>query len=459
MDEHCSVTINKSIKDPKCSMTFGETYISKQIIEKAVNELKRDFDKEYGGFGKIPKYPTPHSLCLLLKYYNRTSKKDILKIIEKTLLNMYKGGFFDHVGLGFFRYSTDKSWLVPSFQKTLQDNALLAIVYAGAYEITRKELYKEIAEKIIIYVLRDMTNADGVFYSADGEKNVCEVASLGGINTDFYTWSIDEIEKILGKENGQFYCKYYNITNKGNVNEKSIPNLINTDLSKIESNRDLKKKLNSLNSKLYLYRQERELPKKNYKISTFKNGLMIASLAYVGAVLNNTGYINEASDAANSAIKGLFREDGRLLEVYEEGKRESLARVDDYAAFIWGLIEMYESTCNNEYLNMALSVNKDMIRYFWCEREAKFLLVGNDETECRKENNSEYNDRIYVGNSIAALNMTRLIRMTNDKELQCKFKNQLEAFENKLMKNPNYYTFFTIALIDMMKSVKNIAVT
>jgi len=198
--------------------------------------------------------------------------------VEKTLTSMYKGGIFDHIGFGFSRYSTDSKWLVPHFEKMLYDNALLAIAYIEAYQVTKNILYKEIADKIFKYILRDMRNSAGGFFSA-------EDADSEGVEGKFYSWSLKELQTLLGEEEAGIYSKYFDITPGGNFEGQNIPNLININIEEIENNSILKNNLDRMNHKLYVHREKRIHPFKDDKILTSWNGLMIAALAYGGRVL------------------------------------------------------------------------------------------------------------------------------------------------------------------------------
>jgi len=191
---------------------------------------------------------------------------------------MYKGGIFDHIGFGFSRYSTDSKWLVPHFEKMLYDNALLAIAYIEAYQVTKNILYKEIADKIFKYILRDMRNSAGGFFSA-------EDADSEGVEGKFYSWSLKELQTLLGEEEAGIYSKYFDITPGGNFEGQNIPNLININIEEIENNSILKNNLDRMNCKLYVHREKRIHPFKDDKILTSWNGLMIAALAYGGRVL------------------------------------------------------------------------------------------------------------------------------------------------------------------------------
>jgi uncharacterized protein len=414
--------------------------LTKATLEKAFEEYKDYFDPVFGGIGKAPKFPIPHNLLFLLRYYYSFGEKEALEIVEKTLESMYKGGIFDHVGYGFSRYSVDRKWLVPHFEKMLYDNSLLAMAYIETYQATKKEFYKEVAEKIFTYILRDMTSPEGGFYSA-------EDADSEGEEGKFYVWDIDEILEVLGEEDGTFYCKYYDITGHGNFEHKNIPNLIAEELEKIENNKQLKDKLNKLRAKLFECREKRVHPHKDDKILTAWNGFMIAALAYGGRVLGNNTYTEAAEKAVQFIYDKLMDEQGRLLARYRDGEAAYLAYLEDYAFLTWSLIELYENSFNNGYLNKALSLNKAMIEHFYDEKDGGFYLYSKDTEQLIIRPKESYDGAIPSGNSVATLNMIRLSRITGDEKLGEMAQEQLEVFSESIASIPSSHSVFLMALL------------
>jgi hypothetical protein len=438
--------VEKSIK------TFNKEEIDKNTIHDTFEEFSLFFDSKYGGFGDAPKFPTPHNLSFLLRYWKATDDKKALDIVEKTLISMYKGGIFDHVGFGFSRYSVDKKWLIPHFEKMLYDNALLAIAYIEGYQVTGNTLFKEVAEKIFTYIFRKMTHNEGGFYSA-------EDADSEGEEGKFYLWTVDEIKSVLGDEDRELYCKYYDITEKGNFEGKNIPNLINTDLDDIENNKNLKNKLYSLNEKLYQYREKRIHPHKDDKILTSWNGLMVVALAIGYRVLNNEEYIDAAKKAVEFIFKNLVREDGRLLARYRDGESAYPAYLDDYAFLTWGLMELYRSTFEVSYLEKALKMTEDMIELFWDNEQGGFYLNGNDTEQLIVRPKEIYDGAIPSGNSVAALNMLILSRISGNEELSEKVDTMFGVFGSKVKQSPNAYSYFMMAALFNSIPVKEIVIS
>jgi uncharacterized protein YyaL (SSP411 family) len=422
-----------------------------QIIEDTVENLKMYFQKDYGGFSKAPKFPTPHNLYFLLRYYFIKKDKEVLNIIEQTLQAMYKGGIFDHVGYGFSRYSTDEKWLAPHFEKMLYDNALLSLVYTETYKLTGNSLYKDIAKKIFTYILRDMRDEEGALYSA-------EDADSEGEEGKFYLWSLEEITNVLGYEKAKLYTHNYDITEHGNFEEQNIPNLINTSLQSIEENKELREELKSLRNKLYEHREKREHPFKDDKILTSWNGLMIASLAYAGRAFEKEEYVDAAKKAAEFILKKLIREDGRLLARYRQGEAANLGILDDYAFFIWALIELYQSCFEIKYIKEALILKDHMIKLFWDKEEGGFYLYGSDNENLIMKPKELYDGAIPSGNSVAALDLLRLSKITGDLKLEEFARNQFQTFANIVEKNSTAYTCFIAAFMYYSNSTKEIVI-
>lgn len=307
---------------------------AEDVIEKAVHMFKNTFDKTHGGFGHAPKFPAPHNLMFLMDYYKKEKDKHTLEMVEKTLVQMYKGGIFDHIGFGFSRYSTDEKFLVPHFEKMLYDNALLMSSYILAFDITKNELYSNIAEKTALYVLRELTNPDGGFYCAQD-------ADSDGVEGKYYIFDPDEIINLLGNEIGKKFNDYYNITKNGNFEGKNIPNLLFQTKFKSDNETYLQP--------IYDYRKTRTQLHLDDKILTSWNSLMISAFAMMYRILDNNKYLEVAKKACRFIDKNLS--DGTNLFVSFRNKKVSEnGFLDDYAFYIYALINMYEATLENHYL-------------------------------------------------------------------------------------------------------------
>lgn len=418
--------------------------LEEKVLQHAFEMYHQNFEEEYGGFGHSPKFPTSHNLSFLLRYYKRTGNEEALSMVDHTLDAMYRGGMYDHVGFGFSRYSTDEKWLVPHFEKMLYDNALLVMTYIEAYQVTGKKRYAQVAEEILTYVLRDMTDPEGGFYSA-------EDADSEGEEGRFYVWTPREVEEVLGREDATLYGRLYDITDRGNFEGHSIPNLIEADLTdyaeqhKLEVN-ELKQRLEACRVKLFHYREKRIHPHKDDKILTSWNGLMIMALSKAAKALDRPEYAAAAEQAVRFLLTKLRREDGRLLARYRDGEAAYLGYVDDYAFLVWGLIELYEATFKLDYLEEALRLNTEMLRLFGDEQGGGLYFYGSDGEELFTRPKEIYDGAVPSGNSVAALNMVRLARFTGDEGLTRQSEAQLKAFGGSVMRYPSGHAVFLMAV-------------
>ncbi|KPU46024.1 cellobiose 2-epimerase [Oxobacter pfennigii] len=432
------------------SIVYDDAFVGKETVKECFMGLQNFYDTLYGGFGNSPKFPTPHNLLFLMRYYKSQGDEKALNIVENTLISMYKGGVFDHVGYGFSRYSTDRKWLVPHFEKMLYDNALMALAYTEAYQITRKTIYKEIAQKIFTYVMRDMISPEGGFYSA-------EDADSEGEEGKFYVWTTEDVMEAAG-EGGELFLKYYDITERGNFEGKNIPNLIQSDIDEIESNNELKHKLDLIRKKLFDYREKRIHPLKDDKILTSWNGLMIAALSLGGRVFKNDEYIMESKKAADFLLEKLVRKDGRLLLRYREGETANLGYLDDYAFLIWGLIELYQALLDPLYLKKALKLNEDMIKLFWDDEAGGLYLYGTDSEELITRPKEIYDGAMPSGNSVSLYNMLRLYNFSGNESLKEKAHEIIKSFGGIVNDTPMYYTFYMLGVMFSISETKEILV-
>jgi uncharacterized protein YyaL (SSP411 family) len=425
-----------------------------ELLHSCYRTMEKTFDPVYGGFGAAPKFPSPHHLLFLLRYWKRFGEGHALEMVERTLLGMYCGGIFDHIGLGFSRYSTDREWLVPHFEKMLYDNALLAIAYLEAYQATHKEFYASAARAIFTYILRDMTSRDGGFYTA-------EDADSEGVEGKFYLWTPQELKNILGEEDGDYFCRLYDIKEQGNFEGKSIPNLLKQVLKRgpslgsgIDDRREngfshiplRNERVDALRQKLFAAREERIHPFKDDKILTSWNGLMIAALARGAWVLGDEKYAQAAEKAVRFILDHLRSKEGRLLARYRDGEAAFPAYLDDYAFLSWGLIELYRATFNPYYLEEAITQAKEMQRLFWDEEDGGFFFTAEDEDELNMRTKEISDMAIPSGNSVAAWNLLQLAGLTGNEELEKLAHRQMHAFGGAVANMPQACTFYLCAL-------------
>lgn len=414
--------------------------LSPGVLDKAYELFERSFDSTYGGFGNAPKFPTPHNLMLLLRYWKKTGREKALAMVEETLDSMHRGGLYDHIGFGFARYSTDRKWLVPHFEKMLYDNALLAVAFLETYQITGNPRFGRVANEIFTYILRDMTSPEGAFYSA-------EDADSEGVEGKFYVWQPREIYELLGQVDGNLFCRYYDITEKGNFEGTSIPNLIQQDPLQFAEEldiplEDLVEGLEKCRQILFTEREKRIHPYKDDKVLTSWNGLMIAAMATGARVLGNERYSRAAARAVDFIMDKLRREDGRLLARYRDGESAYPAYLDDYAFMIWGLLELYETTFDSKYLQRAVELTDDMIELFLDQEHGGFFFYGKDGEQLLSRPKDIYDGAIPSGNSVATVNLIRLARLTGKTSYEELANRQLRTFARDLEHYPSAYSYF-----------------
>ncbi|MBA4406900.1 thioredoxin domain-containing protein [bacterium] len=411
--------------------------IDENIFTQAFNNFEKRFDSTYGGFGSVPKFPSPHNLMFLLRYWKRTDSQKALNIVVKTLTEMRRGGIFDQIGFGFHRYSTDSKWLVPHFEKMLYDQALLTMAYTEAYQATGNSEFAETVNEIATYILRDMTSHDGAFYSA-------EDADSEGAEGKFYVWTQDELIEILGKEDAEIIFSLYNVSYEGNFHDEAThqfsgANIFHlTDSSANDFRND--EHITSILKKLFDHREKRVHPYKDDKILTDWNGLMIAALAKAGRVLANPSYISAAERAAEFINEYLTISDGKLIHRYRDGDSNITANLDDYAFMVWALFELYESTFKTRYINQAIQLTEFSIHHFWDEENGGFFFSPDYGENLIVRTKEYYDGAVPSGNSIFALNLLRLSRITADSKYEDLAGKLFDSTSQYMMQSPQAFT-------------------
>jgi len=426
-----------------------EEELTEIVFDEAFIRLLDDFDQTNAGFGTSPKFPSPHNLLFLLRYWKRKGRRQALEMVEKTLQKMRLGGVFDQVGFGFHRYSTDSTWLVPHFEKMLYDQALMAIAYIEAYQVTGKKEYQKTAQEIFGYILRDMTDHKGGFFSA-------EDADSEGQEGKFYLWTETEIKQILG-ESADLIVRVFNTSKEGNYYDihrgATGNNILHLKKSLRELSLDLGMRheelvaiLRSARLKLFKIREKRIHPLKDDKILTDWNGLTIAALAKGAQAFDSMRYVKAAERAVEFILEKLRKTDGRLIHRHRDGEAAIDGNLDDYAFLVLGLIELYEATFETNYLEEALRLQHDMIKHFWDKENGGFFFTS-DYSEKLLVRYKDFRDgAIPSGNSIAFLNLIRLARMTGKAHYEEKAAALAKAFSSHEEGTPSQNTMFLTAL-------------
>lgn len=402
--EELLLSANQVISHLKQSESGHNDIGDENLCDRAVQMFGDSFDSINGGFGTAPKFPMPHSLLFLMLYALHTAKQknkaDILKMVEKTLTQMRKGGIFDHIGGGFARYSTDQYFLAPHFEKMLYDNALLIIAYAAAFCITGNTLYLDTAEKTADYIIREMTSPDGGFYSAQD-------ADSEGVEGKYYTFTLSEILHVLGEEKGKRLAEKFDITADGNFEGVNIPNLLKSN--------DLYPDFRDEIQTLYNYRKKRTKLHLDDKILTSWNSMMIAAFSVLYRVTHNEKHLQMAVDAKQFIEKNLNR-GLSLYTSWRDGKHSENGFLDDYAFYVTALTELYHSTLNNDYLEKAEVFCMEAVKRFADKEKGGFFLAHSDNSELIINPKETYDGAVPSGNSVMAYNLVRLYQLTEKEE-------------------------------------------
>ena len=399
------------------------------FLHRAAQMFSDSFDAVNGGFGAAPKFPVPHNLFFLMLYAVRRDASDMLEMVEKTLTQMRKGGIFDQIGYGFSRYSTDQYFLAPHFEKMLYDNALLTIAYTAAYTLARKRIYLDTAEKTAQYVLREMTALDGAFYSAQD-------ADSEGIEGKYYTFTLTEIMKVLGKEKGEKFAAAFDITACGNFEGANIPNLL--------KNGDPDTDFGDEIQKLYDYRKNRSKLHLDDKILISWNSMMIAALSVLYRVSHDKKHLQAAVRAQIFLEKNLS--DGSRLSTSWCGKRRSeKSFLDDYAFYIASLIELYLSTLDKDYLEKAEQFCKEAVKRFADEKNGGFYLSDPDGAELFLNPKETYDGAVPSGNSMMAYDLVRLYQLTKNEKYNELAGKQISFMSARVQDYPAGHSMFLFA--------------
>ena len=421
--------------------------LTEEIFKSAYEDFSANFDERYGGFSDAPKFPSGHSLSFLLRYWKRSKEPKALEMVEKTLSAMAQGGMYDQLGGGFHRYSTDRQWRIPHFEKMLYDQAILAKAYIEAYQVTGKQEHAQTAKGIFEYVLRDVFSLEGGFYSAEDADSI-EAESKRKTEGAFYLWTKDELTRILDKPFLDVICFYFGIEDSGNAlsdpqgefknkNVFYIAHTIEETAAQFgKSPQEIKKTINEAKNKLFALRNKRPRPHRDDKILTDWNGLMISAFSIGARVLNEPAYLVQAEKAAQFILKNLQDKNGRLLHRYRDKEAGIPGMLDDYAFFIQGLLDLYEAGFKPEYLAHAKRFTQEMLELFWDTQDGGFFSTASDAERLFIRHKTAYDGAMPSGNSIAGLDLLRLARFFMDKELDKKAEAFFKAFSAEISRSP-----------------------
>lgn len=413
------------------------------VMAKAFQILMNAYDNEWAGFGSEPKFPLPHYLSFLIRFWKRSQAVNALWMSEDTLKMIRRGGIFDQIGFGIHRYAVDKKWLVPHFEKMLYDQAMIAHAYLDAFQATGDPQYRTTAEEIFTFVLEELRSPEGGFYSAWD-------ADTDGVEGEYYTWTQQEILAALGEGDGGIVCRLFGITGQGNFEGRNILHLpISTqEFADTEgiSHETLLKNLGRWRIALATVRKERRKPLRDEKILCAWNGLMISALAKGFAVTGENRYREAAESALHFVATQLRSTDGRLWRSWYRGKSSVPAFLEDYAFLVWGLIQLYEATLDRDYLDSAYSNTKDMLKFFNDKDTYGLYDTGSDSENILVRKKGGHDGVVPSGNAVAAMNLIKLGKITADSRLLEEGKGILRSFMGSIEGNPITGLHFLCAL-------------
>lgn len=425
------------------SVTLDET-----MFKNFYKKFLISYDKENGGFGLAPKFPPTMKMRLLLRIAQRTGNKHAIKMVASTLEAMARGGIYDQLGGGFHRYSTDVLWRVPHFEKMLYDQAAMATVYLEGYQVTGNEVFESVARGVLDYVLNDMTGPQGGFYSA-------EDADSEGEEGTFYVWSDAELKKILTRKEYQQVVKIFGVTPQGNF-EVTGKNIFHLD-KKVSWQEGSSKEMKSLIKKLLQIRAKRERPFKDDKVLTAWNGLMISAMAKAAQVFQNEKYLKAAQNSAKF-IKAKLYKNGKLARRFRDGEAKFTTSLDDYAYLIQGLIDLYESDFDEQWLQWANALQKKQNELFW-DKETGGYYFSEEKGSLLPGRNKQFEDNARPNsNAISALNLLKLYNFTLHKPYRDKAKTIFSLAGEMMSRSHNAYAQMYIALDFYLDKSKEVVV-
>jgi uncharacterized protein len=405
-----------------------------QLIQSAVGIFSERFDEDFGGFSSGMKFPEPMHYTLLLRHWAHTGEG--LTILDKSLTSMAEGGLFDQLGGGFHRYSTDRKWLVPHFEKMLYDNGLMAKLFLDMFQATKQDIYQNTAKETFSWLLREMCSDEGTFYSSQD-------ADSEGKEGTWYTWELKEILNLLGPKHGKIFARAYGLIPRGHINGRSVLHISERveqvakaeDIPIFEADHILRKGRETL----FMAREKRPKPARDEKIITAWNGLMITALAHGSSVLGDARYLESACRCADFIWSKQWQS-GILLRVYKDGQSKINGCLDDYAYFLESLIQIYEADLNIRWILRAKELADAMISEFWDEGEGGFFLAGRSGEVLISSLKNPADEALPSANAIAAQALLKLGRLTGEESYSCKAESTLKAFQAMMERSPVAFT-------------------
>ncbi|MFC2165643.1 thioredoxin domain-containing protein [Acidobacteriota bacterium] len=443
-------------------VSSGDEQIDKDLLTDAIHGLENSYDSQWGGFGGAPKFPNANAIALLLRDYHHTDRKKSLAMAVQTLDKMYEGGMYDHLGGGFHRYSTDREWLVPHFEKMLYDNAQLAVVYIEAYLVTGKERYARVAHEIFDYEMSTMTNREGGIFST-------EDADSEGMEGIFYLWTYTNVEKALGKADVDLFARFYALKKEGNfssheayhkgLNILHLPESPDAVAEELQMDTgQLVNKISSMQKKLFKIREKRIRPGLDDKIITSWNSLMVTAYARGYQVFQKNAYLKAAERAAQFLNDKMRTKEGKLLRTHRNGKSKFFAYLEDYAYTARAFLDLYEASLNPKWLEVSQELVEEMIAQFWDKQSASFFSTSHLHRNLIVRAKADHDQAVPSPSGVALMTLLRLSKLLNEKDY---FELALKALEANLpliKRSPKAYLSLLACVDFVLYPPKEIAI-
>ncbi len=450
LEGNADILANETRRVMRPKLSLKPVEVNDTLVAKSFEAVASSFDPDFGGVDfqpkrpEGPKFPTPTKLLFVQEMLKHKPDADTSELLDLTLMQMACGGIRDHLGGGFHRYSVDRKWLVPHFEKMLYDQAQLADVYVNAYIATQQPLYKQVAEEILTFVEREMTSSEGGFYSAlDAETN--------GIEGESYVWEAREIDNVLGAGAAEFK-EAYHVQDLPDFEHGNVLRLVSSELKSNQGPRA--ERLAVSRQKLLAVRDQRQRPIRDEKVLTSWNGLMIGAFARAGALLNQPDFVRTAERCANFLLANLRDPEGRLLRTHTAGQAKLNAYLDDYAFVIDGLLALHDATDDARWLKEAKGLQDDQLKMFRDETGGGFFFTSHHHEELLARTKNCYDGVLPAGNSTSARNLIKLAKLTGEQRYLDEARTIVELFASNLEQAPRSLTVLALAASELLAADK-----
>ena len=432
----------------------SEKSFSSSAIADGAENIARAYDADHGGLGQAPKFPNAGVYELFLRYFHHAKNQRYLDMVALTLTKMAQGGIYDHLGGGFHRYSVDAKWLVPHFEKMLYDNAQLMRIYGQIFCITGDPLYKIVVEKTGDYLLREMLQPEGGFYSTQD-------ADSEGAEGKFFVWTPEEVSRLVGDEAGEIFGRIYDVSDAGNFEGSNILHPVLTVEQASKYFRKEKAEIEAIvagaKQKLFAAREKRPKPFRDEKIITAWNGLALSGFAAAIKIAPKTEYLEATQRTVNFILAKLFR-DGFLLHSYKDGQAKLLGYLDDYAFLAVGLLDVYEVLFDPSLRDRAVTLGDIMVKEFWDDKDGGFFYTGKSHEQLISRSKPSLDASIPSGNAMAAQLLLRLHHLTGDDEYRARAEKALRVYYDAMVQQPFGFAHLLCALDFYLTKPKEIFV-